>query len=104
MLTIHLCVAPLGLDRYSPDNLRCLTAPARAVTALRAYCFNRLTRHLGQEHKRDKHMHPHLSIPITPRPSTSLLQRRQNALGDLFRQLLRPFRQKVNIVGTLDFF
>ena len=36
MLTIHLCVAPLGLDRFSPDNLRCLTAPARVVTALRA--------------------------------------------------------------------
>ena len=36
ILTIHLCVAPLGLDRYSPDNLRCLTAPARVVTALRA--------------------------------------------------------------------
>ena len=36
MLKIHLCVAPLGLDRYSADNLRCLTAPARVVTALRA--------------------------------------------------------------------
>ena len=42
--------------REEPDNLRCLTAPARVVAALRASCFNQLTRHLGPEHKRDKHM------------------------------------------------
>ena len=42
MLTIHLCAAPLGLDRYSPDNLRCLTAPARVVTALIGSTWGRL--------------------------------------------------------------
>jgi hypothetical protein len=50
--------APLGLVGDSADNLRCLTAPARVVTALRACCINRFTRHLWPEHKRDKHSPP----------------------------------------------
>ena len=66
MRTIHHSIAPLGLVWYSPDKLRCLTAPARVVTALRAYCINRITRPRRPEHNRDKYMQPQLSIFFAP--------------------------------------
>ncbi len=36
------------------------------MTALRAYCINRLTRLVRPEHKRDKHMQPHRSFLTAP--------------------------------------